>query len=83
MSIVEIENLTKDFSVGFWKKRPIRALDGLSLEVHQGEIFGFLGPNGAGKSTTIKLLMHLLHPTSGKAHILGRSVDSVSMHQSI
>jgi ABC-2 type transport system ATP-binding protein len=83
MPVVEIENLTKDFSVGFWRKRPIRALDNLCLEVHKGEVFGFLGPNGAGKSTTIKLLMHLLHPTSGKARILGRNVDSVSMHQFI
>ncbi|MBN1566440.1 MAG: ABC transporter ATP-binding protein [Acidobacteria bacterium] len=83
MPVVEIENLTKDFSVGFWKKRPIRALDNLCLEVREGEIFGFLGPNGAGKSTTIKLLMHLLHPTSGSARILGQPVDSVSMHQSI
>ncbi len=83
MSVVEIENLTKDFAVGFWKKRPIRALDNLCLEVDKGEIFGFLGPNGAGKSTTIKLLMHLLHPTSGSARILGQSVDSVAMHRSI
>jgi ABC-2 type transport system ATP-binding protein len=83
MSVVEIENLTKDFSIGFWKKRPIRALDSLCLQVHQGEIFGFLGPNGAGKSTTIKILMHLLHPTSGKARILGEPVDKVPMHQRI
>ena len=83
MPVIEIDNLTKDFSIGFWKKHPVRALDHLCLEVHQGEIFGFLGPNGAGKSTTIKLLMHLLHPTSGTARILGRPVDSVSMHESI
>jgi ABC-2 type transport system ATP-binding protein len=83
MAVVEIENLTKDFSIGFWKKRPIRALDNLCLQVHKGEIFGFLGPNGAGKSTTIKILMHLLHPTSGSARILGKSVDTVSMHQVI
>jgi ABC-2 type transport system ATP-binding protein len=83
MPVVEIDNLTKDFAVGFWKKRPIRALDNLCLEVRKGEIFGFLGPNGAGKSTTIKLLMHLLHPTSGTARILDQPVDSVSMHQSI
>ncbi len=83
MPVVEIENLTKDFHVGFWKKRPIRALDHLSLQVHRGEIFGFLGPNGAGKSTTLKLLMHLLHPTSGGARILGESVESVSMHHHI
>jgi ABC-2 type transport system ATP-binding protein len=56
--VIEIENLTKDFSVGFWK-------------------------NGAGKSTTLKILMHLLHPTSGTARILGQPTDSVSMHQSI
>ena len=64
MAVIEIENLTKDFAVGFWRKRPVRALDALSLEVRAGEIFGFLGPNGAGKRTTLTLLMHLLHPTS-------------------
>jgi ABC-2 type transport system ATP-binding protein len=83
MAVVEIENLTKDFSVGFWKKRPIRVLDNLNLQVQKGEIFGFLGPNGAGKSTTLKLLMNLLKPTSGSARILGQPVDRVAMHQSI
>jgi ABC-2 type transport system ATP-binding protein len=83
MAVVEIENLTKDFSIGFWKKRPVRALDNLNLQVQKGEIFGFLGPNGAGKSTTLKLLMNLLQPTSGSARILGKSVDTVAMHQSI
>jgi ABC-2 type transport system ATP-binding protein len=83
MPVVEIENLTKDFSVGFWKKRPIRALDRLCLQVNRGEIFGFLGPNGAGKSTTMKILMHLLHPTSGEARILGEPAGNVAMHQRI
>jgi ABC-2 type transport system ATP-binding protein len=83
MPVIEIENLTKDFSVGFWRKHPVRALDDLCLEVNQGEIFGFLGPNGAGKSTTLKILMHLLHPTSGTARILGVSVDTIPMHQRI
>jgi ABC-2 type transport system ATP-binding protein len=83
MPVIEIENLTKDFSIGFWKKRPVRALDNLCLEVHKGEIFGFLGPNGAGKSTTLKILMHLLHPTSGSARILGEPVDAVAMHRVI
>jgi ABC-2 type transport system ATP-binding protein len=83
VAVVEIENLTKEFAVGFWKKRPIRALDNLCLTVHQGEIFGFLGPNGAGKSTTLKILMHLLHPTRGAARILGESVDAVSMRRRI
>jgi ABC-2 type transport system ATP-binding protein len=83
MPVIEIENLTKDFQAGFWKKRPVRALDSLCLQVQKGEVFGFLGPNGAGKSTTLKILMHLLHATSGKATILGKPTDSVSMHQSI
>jgi ABC-2 type transport system ATP-binding protein len=83
MPVVEIENLSKDFSVGFWKKRPVRALDNLCLEVHKGEIFGFLGPNGAGKSTTIKILMNLLHASSGQARILDEPVDHISMHRKI
>ena len=83
MPVVEIENLTKDFSVGFWKKRQVRALDNLSLYVNQGEVFGFLGPNGAGKSTTIKLLMNLLYPTSGSARILGEPVSSTAMRKNI
>jgi ABC-2 type transport system ATP-binding protein len=83
MSVIELEGLTKDFKVGFWKKRPVRALDGLSLTVEQGEVFGFLGPNGAGKTTTLKLLMNLLHPTAGTARILGQPVGNVSMRERI
>ena len=59
--------LTKNFAVGFWRKRPYCALDRLSIEVQAGEVFGFLGPNGAGKTTTLKLLMQLVYPTSGRA----------------
>ena len=83
MAVIEIENLTKDFAVGFWRKRPVRVLDDLTLEVRAGEIFGFLGPNGAGKSTTLKLLMRLLFPTSGSARILGRPAGDPAMHQRI
>src|SRR5688572_2232123 len=78
-----IEDLTKDYWVGFWRKRPYRALDRLSLEVQPGEVFGFLGPNGAGKTTTLKLLMQLIFPTSGHAEILGRPVGDVSARQRI
>jgi ABC-2 type transport system ATP-binding protein len=80
---IELDNLTKDYAVGFWRKRPRRALDGLTLAVEQGEIFGFLGPNGAGKSTTLKLLMGLIFPTAGTARILGRAIGDVTMHRSI
>src|SRR5437588_7565723 len=65
-------DLTKDYSIGFWRKRPYRALDRLTLAVEPGEVFGFLGPNGAGKTTTLKLLMQLVFPTSGHAEILDR-----------
>ena len=69
---IETFELTKDYAVGFWRKRPRRALDRLSLQVDSGEVFGFLGPNGAGKTTTLKLLLQLVFPTSGRARLLGR-----------
>ena len=83
MPIVEIHNLTKDYEVGFFRKRKVRALDGLSLSVNANEIFGFLGANGAGKTTTLKLLMRLIFPSSGTASILGHDIDDVRMHQRI
>jgi len=83
VAAISIDNLTKDYQVGFWRKRPYRALDRLSLEVQPGEIFGFLGPNGAGKTTTLKLLMQLIFPTSGRAEILGRPVGDVGARQRI
>jgi ABC-2 type transport system ATP-binding protein len=80
---IEIDDLTKDYEVGFWRKRKVRALDGLSLAVEEGEIFGFLGANGAGKSTTMKLLMRLIYPTAGRARIHGRDIEDISMHAHI
>jgi len=70
MSAIEITGLTKDFRIGFWRKRPWRALDGVSFHVERGEVFGFLGHNGAGKTTTLKILTGLIFPTSGTATIL-------------
>ena len=83
MRVIEITNLTKDYEVGFFRKRKVRALDGLSLSVDHGQIFGFLGANGAGKTTTLKLLMRLIFPTTGSARILGHDIQDVSMHQRI
>src|SRR2546430_9592781 len=80
MPIVEINNLTKDYEVGFWRKRKVRALDGLSLSVEAGQIFGFLGANGAGKTTTLKLLMRLIFPTAGNAPILCPLISYRSIH---
>ena len=72
MAAIEILGLEKTYMVGFWRKRPKRALQPLHLTVEEGEIFGFLGPNGAGKTTTLKMLMGLVFPTAGTARILGR-----------
>jgi ABC-2 type transport system ATP-binding protein len=80
---IRAEELTKDYAIGFWRKRPYRALDRLSLTIEQGEVFGFLGPNGAGKTTTLKLLMQLVYPTSGRAEILGQPVGHVATRQRI
>jgi ABC-2 type transport system ATP-binding protein len=80
MLAVETKNLTKDYAIGFWRKRPRRALDHLNLQVEMGEIFGLLGPNGAGKSTTLKLLFRLIFPTSGSARILGHELGDLAVH---
>ncbi len=80
---IETEGLSKDYLVGFWRPRPHRALDALTLSVETGEVFGFLGPNGAGKSTTLKLLMQMIYPTSGAARILGRPVGDVEVKRRI
>ena len=75
MPAIEILELEKTYSVGFWRKRPKIALRPLTLNVEVGEIFGFLGPNGAGKTTTLKLLMGLIYPTGGSARILGMEIN--------
>lgn len=71
--VLKTEALRKTFKVGFWG-RPVTALEGLDLEVRQGEVFGFLGPNGAGKTTTLKILMGLIYPTSGRAWLFGKHI---------
>jgi len=73
--ILKTEALRKIFKVGFWG-RQVTALEGLDLEVRQGEVFGFLGPNGAGKTTTLKMLMGLIYPTSGKAWLFGKDIGN-------
>ena len=80
---IEIENLTKEYPYGFLNLKKRLSLEGLTLQVDTGEVFGFLGPNGAGKSTTIKCLMRLIFPTRGTARILGKSIEDVGMHRDI
>jgi ABC-2 type transport system ATP-binding protein len=67
MKAIEVVNLTREYG-------SLRALDGISFAVEQGEVFGFLGPNGAGKTTTIKILTGQLRPTSGQAWVMGCDV---------
>jgi len=67
------------------KDEPIKAVDGVDLEVKAGEIFGFLGPNGAGKSTTVRMLTTLLRPTAGQAFVAGYDIvkDADKVRRSI
>jgi ABC-2 type transport system ATP-binding protein len=74
---IRLTELTKDYPIGFWRPRPVRALDQVTLDVEPGEVLGYLGPNGAGKTTTLKLLMQLIYPTSGRAEILGRPAGDI------
>jgi ABC-2 type transport system ATP-binding protein len=67
MAAISVENLTKVFN-------GLRAVDGISFEVKEGELFGLLGPNGAGKTTTLNMLATLIRPTSGKAFVFGFDV---------
>jgi ABC-2 type transport system ATP-binding protein len=69
MPVAAIE--TKDLRKVFGERA---ALNGLTLQVEQGEVFGFLGPNGAGKTTSIKMLLGLVRPTSGEASLLGAPI---------
>ena len=80
---IEIENLTKDYPFGFLHLKKKRSLEGLTMQVETGEVFGFLGPNGAGKSTTIKLLVGLIFPEAGSARILGKPITDIEMHRDI
>ena len=77
-SMIEARALTKTFR-DFWGRPKVHAVKGIDLDVRAGEIFGLLGPNGSGKSTTIKMILGLLHPTSGDLTVLGRPPRDVAV----
>lgn len=83
MDVIRIEGLTKQFRSGWPGRPPVTVLDGLSLSVGAGEIYGFLGPNGSGKTTTIKVLMGLIRATAGTAEVLGKPVGDVPTRRRI
>ena len=68
MPTVSCENLVKVFG----GRKPVRALDGLTLSVEKGEVFGLLGPNGSGKTTFVKCCLNIIYPTSGRIRVLDR-----------
>lgn len=72
------QRLTKVFK-DFWLRDRARAVDSLTFEIRRGEIFGLLGPNGSGKSTTIKMILGLLRPTSGRVAVFGKPPTEVSI----
>lgn len=76
--MIKVDNLTKKFA-------NVKALDGVSFEIHKGEVVGFLGPNGAGKTTTMRILTGFIPPTSGRAEIAGFDVfdDSIEVRKRI
>ena len=76
MNAIRTENLTKKYALG-WRRGKLLALDGLNLQVREGEVYGLLGPNGSGKSTTLKLILDLVTRTGGAAWIFDVPCDKV------
>jgi ABC-2 type transport system ATP-binding protein len=80
--VIETRNLSKVYR-DFWGRKKVAALKALDIEVRQGEIFGLLGPNGSGKSTTIKLILGLLFPTSGRVLVFDKDATETSKNEQI
>lgn len=78
-AVIEAEHLTKTYESGWFAGQDVHALKDVNFTVNSGEIFGYLGPNGSGKTTTIKMLLGLIFPTSGKMRILGS--EDIGSHE--
>jgi ABC-2 type transport system ATP-binding protein len=74
MSIINYSGVTKKYS-SWPRANTVLALDDFSLQIEQGEVFGFLGPNGAGKSTALKILLNFVYPNAGTASLMGKNVS--------
>ena len=75
-NVIELEGVSKTFR-DFWLRPTVAAVSDVSLSVRRGEVFGLLGPNGSGKSTTVKMILGLLKPDSGRVSLFGRSPQSL------
>lgn len=80
--VLEFENVSKQYRGGF-RRPPIRALDGFTLSLEAGEIFGFLGPNGSGKTTAMHIAMGFTYPTSGSGQMLGRGFGDAATRRRV
>ncbi|MEM6778732.1 MAG: ABC transporter ATP-binding protein [Planctomycetota bacterium] len=80
--VIETRNLSKIYR-DFWGRKKVHALKSLDIEVKRGEIFGLLGPNGSGKSTTIKLILGLLFPTSGRVLVFDQDASETKKNERI
>jgi len=78
LPVVQTAGLCKIFR-DFWRRPRVEAVKDLNLEIHPGEVFGLLGPNGSGKTTTIKMLLGLLYPTSGRISLFGKAPTDVAV----
>lgn len=83
MDVILIDGLSKVYKPNWPWQKPVIGLNGLSLSVGRGEIYGFLGPNGAGKTTTLKILMGLMRATSGTAELLGKPAGDIETRRRI
>jgi ABC-2 type transport system ATP-binding protein len=80
--VVAVQSLSKTFK-DFWLRTRAKAVDGVTFNVEPGETFGLLGPNGSGKSTTIKIILGLLKPTSGRVVVFGKPPTDVGVKRKI
>lgn len=80
---LSVSSLSKTYRTGFLRRSGVQALDGVSLAVEEGAIFGLLGPNGAGKTTLVKTLLGLVHPTGGTARLFGQPAGTPAARQRI